>query len=122
MNLKEQFNGIQHIGIPTNDIEATIDFYKALGIERTEVNKLRISLLIANAYKVSVSLDGKNWIEVADSNDASVQSASNQRNLSVLLTDMMPDGVVYVRISRSDAYEAGRTHDGLIYQTQFYFN
>ena len=22
MNLKEQFNGIQHIGIPTNDIEA----------------------------------------------------------------------------------------------------
>ena len=26
MNLKEQFNGIQHIGIPTNDIEATIDF------------------------------------------------------------------------------------------------
>ena len=33
MNLKEQFNGIQHIGIPTNDIEATIDFYKALGFE-----------------------------------------------------------------------------------------
>lgn len=98
------------------------DFYKALGIERTEVNKLRISLLIANAYKVSVSADGKNWTEVADSNDASVQSASNQRNLSVVLTDMMSDGVVYVRISRSDAYEAGRTHDGLIYQTQFYFN
>jgi lactoylglutathione lyase len=33
MNLKEQLNGIQHIGIPTNDIEATIDFYKALGFE-----------------------------------------------------------------------------------------
>ena len=28
MNLKEQFNGIQHIGIPTNDIEATIDFIR----------------------------------------------------------------------------------------------
>ena len=25
MNLKEQLNGIQHIGIPTNDIEATIE-------------------------------------------------------------------------------------------------
>lgn len=25
---KEQFNGIQHIGIPTNDIEATIDFIR----------------------------------------------------------------------------------------------
>ena len=24
MNLKEQFNGIQHIGIPTNDIEELI--------------------------------------------------------------------------------------------------
>ena len=33
VNLKEQFNGIQHIGIPTNDIEATIDFYKALGLK-----------------------------------------------------------------------------------------
>ena len=27
MNLKEQFNGIQHIGIPTNDIEATIELF-----------------------------------------------------------------------------------------------
>lgn len=33
MNLKEQLNGIQHIGIPTNDIEATIDFYEVLGFE-----------------------------------------------------------------------------------------
>ena len=33
MNLKEQFNGIQHIGIPTNDIEATIVVYKALVFE-----------------------------------------------------------------------------------------
>ena len=33
MGLKEQLNGIQHIGIPTNDIEATIDFYKALGFK-----------------------------------------------------------------------------------------
>ena len=42
MNLKEQLNGIQHIGIPTNDIEATIDFYEVLGFEiafRTYENK-----------------------------------------------------------------------------------
>lgn len=32
-NLKEQMNGIQHIGIPTNDIEATIQFYEKLGFE-----------------------------------------------------------------------------------------
>lgn len=33
MNLREQLNGVQHIGIPTNDIEKTIDFYKKLGFE-----------------------------------------------------------------------------------------
>lgn len=33
MNLREQLNGVQHIGIPTNDIEKTIDFYKNLGFE-----------------------------------------------------------------------------------------
>ena len=31
MNLKEQLNGIQHVGIPTNDIDATITFYETLG-------------------------------------------------------------------------------------------
>ena len=33
MVLKEQLNGIQHIGIPTNNIEATIGFYEKLGFE-----------------------------------------------------------------------------------------
>lgn len=33
MNLKEQLNGIQHVGIPTNDIETTIHFYETLGFE-----------------------------------------------------------------------------------------
>lgn len=32
-NLKEQMNGIQHVGIPTNDIEETIQFYEKLGFE-----------------------------------------------------------------------------------------
>lgn len=31
MNLKEQLNGIQHVGVPTNDIATTIQFYEALG-------------------------------------------------------------------------------------------
>lgn len=48
--------------------------------------------------------------------------ASNQKVLSVALTDAMKDGVVYVKISRSSAYEAGKTHDGLVWNTQFYFN
>ena len=33
MNLREQLNGVQHIGIPTNDIEKTIEFYQNLGFE-----------------------------------------------------------------------------------------
>lgn len=32
-DLREQLNGIQHIGIPTNDIEETITFYEKLGFE-----------------------------------------------------------------------------------------
>lgn len=31
--LANQLNGIQHIGVPTNDIEATIEFYERLGFE-----------------------------------------------------------------------------------------
>ena len=31
MELREQLNGIQHVGIPTNDIEMTIAFYEKLG-------------------------------------------------------------------------------------------
>ena len=33
MELREQLNGIQHVGIPTNDIEMTIAFYEKLGFE-----------------------------------------------------------------------------------------
>ena len=33
MNLQTYTTGIQHIGIPTKDIEKTIEFYKKLGFE-----------------------------------------------------------------------------------------
>ena len=33
MELREQLNGIQHVGIPTNDIEMTIAFYEKLGFD-----------------------------------------------------------------------------------------
>lgn len=32
-NFQQFINGLQHIGIPTNDIDETIDFYKILGFE-----------------------------------------------------------------------------------------
>ena len=41
INIKNQITGIQHIGIPTNDIDKTITFYQGLGFEiaLTTVNK-----------------------------------------------------------------------------------
>jgi 4-hydroxyphenylpyruvate dioxygenase-like putative hemolysin len=33
MMIKDYSNGVQHIGLPTNDMEATISFYKKLGFE-----------------------------------------------------------------------------------------
>lgn len=61
ISLKEQLNGIQHIGIPTNDIEATIDFYEKLGFEvafRTvneEANEkvafLKLQSLVVETYE-----------------------------------------------------------------------
>jgi len=33
VNITDNFTGLQHIGIPTNDIEETVKFYKSLGFE-----------------------------------------------------------------------------------------
>ena len=61
MNLKEQLNGIQHIGIPTNDIEKTIAFYQKLGFEialqtaNEEANEkvafLKLETLVIETYE-----------------------------------------------------------------------
>lgn len=98
------------------------EFFRALGVEKTEVSKLRISLRIGNAYKISVSGDGETWTEVTDTGDAGIQAASNLKDLNIPLTDAMADGIVYVRISRSSVYEPNKTHDGLVWNIQFYMN
>lgn len=61
MKLKEELNGIQHIGIPTNDIEETIRFYETLGFEaafrtvNTQANEkvafLKLSSLVIETYE-----------------------------------------------------------------------
>ena len=33
MNLQEFATGVQHVGIPTKDMEATVNFYHRLGFE-----------------------------------------------------------------------------------------
>ena len=61
MKLKEQLSGIQHVGIPTNDIEKTIRFYETLGFEVAfqTVNEeadekvvfLKLGTLVVEAYE-----------------------------------------------------------------------
>ena len=61
MDLKNYSTGIQHIGIPTNDIEKTIAFYKELGFETVlqTINKeaddkvafLKLKTLVIETYE-----------------------------------------------------------------------
>ena len=39
MNTKTYTTGVQHVGVPTNDIEATIAFYEKLGFEKLGIRK-----------------------------------------------------------------------------------
>ena len=53
-NFKENTTGIQHLGIPTTDIAATIAFYEGLGFETTwtngEVAFLQLSTMVVETY------------------------------------------------------------------------
>ena len=63
--LKEQLNGIQHVGIPTNNIETTIGFYGKLGFEialqtvNEEANEkvafLKLNNLVIETYENKVA-------------------------------------------------------------------
>ena len=33
MNVEQYINGIQHVGVPTDDLDTTLEFYKKLGFE-----------------------------------------------------------------------------------------
>ena len=61
MDLKNYSTGVQHIGIPTNDIDKTVDFYHKLGFETAfeTVNEeadekvvfLKLGTLVVEAYE-----------------------------------------------------------------------
>ena len=65
MDLKNYSTGIQHIGIPTNDIKKTIAFYKELGFETAlqTINKeadekvafLKLKTLVIETYENKVA-------------------------------------------------------------------
>lgn len=68
INLKNYSCGVQHIGIPTNDIDKTVDFYTGLGFdliystrnEKEEVRFLQLGNLIIETYQnfLAVMKDG----------------------------------------------------------------
>lgn len=72
-DLKEQMIGIQHVGIPTNDIETTIQFFEKLGFEtalRTineeadeKVAFLRLHSLVIETYENKAAKMGAGAID-----------------------------------------------------------
>jgi len=57
--MKEYLKGLQHIGIPTKDVEETVRFYESLGLEtyyrkkddRFDVAFMRLGSFIIETYK-----------------------------------------------------------------------
>ena len=69
MNLKEQINGLQHIGVPTKNMEATIAFYEKLGFE--------IAFETVNdGDRVVFLKSGSLVIETYESKDAAMKSGA----------------------------------------------
>lgn len=69
MSLKEQINGLQHIGVPTKNMEETIAFYGKLGFE--------IALETVNDGDRVVFLKfGSLVIETYESKDATMKSGA----------------------------------------------
>ena len=69
MNLKEQINGLQHIGVPTKNMEATIAFYEKIGFE--------IAFETVNdGDRVVFLKSGSLVIETYESKDAAMKSGA----------------------------------------------
>lgn len=69
MDIKDYCTGIQHIGIPTNDIEQTISFYRQLGFE--------IALQTQNGEEAVAFLQMQNLvIETYENQSAAMQSGA----------------------------------------------
>jgi lactoylglutathione lyase len=80
MNIYENVTGLQHIGIPTNDIETTIAFYLELGFEtvyRTVENGVPVAFLRLHDLTIETYQNG----EAAMKNGAVDHVAMNVRDI-----------------------------------------
>ena len=113
MTFKEISTGLQHIGLPTNDIKKTIEFYTALGFEvayqtvlngETPVAFLKLGDLVIETYENGQAV-GK-WgaidhvaINVTDVNEA--RRIADEMGLKVIEAGELPfwaNGVKYFTI------------------------
>ena len=86
-NFQENTTGIQHLGIPTSDIAATIAFYQGLGFETIwengEVAFLKLGTLVIETYSSE---------EVAMKNGAIDHVALNVKDIEAAWKDAMACG------------------------------
>ena len=104
--------GLQHIGIPTNDLAATIDFYTALGFRVAhradnngeQVAFLKLGNLMIETYQNfrAVNLDGAvDHIAVDVSDVDAVRAIADDMGLNVIEEGQLPfweNGVKYFTI------------------------
>ena len=78
-NFKENVTGIQHLGLPTEDIKKTVDFYHSLGFETIwtngEVAFMQLGTLVIETYQVDASAKVNGAIEHVALNVKDVEAA-----------------------------------------------
>ena len=120
MEIKEFTTGVQHIGIPTNDIKKTIEFFQLLGFDITyrtingaeEVAFLQLHNLVIETYQNHqakmehgaidhIAIDVKNidalFDEVRNASDRAQEKAQAESNSSPLfrLLDTQVNGLPF---------------------------
>ena len=113
MAFKKIATGLQHLGLPTNDIEKTIEFYKALGFEvayqtilngETPVAFLKLGDLVIETYQNGQAVGKWGAIDHVAINVTDVAEArriADEMGLNVIEEGQLPfwaNGVKYFTI------------------------
>jgi len=112
MAFKKIATGVQHIGLPTNDIKKTIEFYTALGFETifqtmlgdTAVAFLKLGDLVIETYQNGQAVGKAGAVDHIAINVTDVEEArriADEMGLNVIEADQLPffaNGVKYFTI------------------------
>ena len=99
MAFRKIATGLQHIGVPTNDIEKTIAFYTALGFEvahRTVNNGEQVAFLRLGDLTIETYQNGK-----------AVGQAGAVDHIAVNVTDVLEARRIAARASVSPGWASG---------------